>query len=29
MFTEYTNLPNNSRVWVYQADREFTVEEIE
>ncbi|MBA6156624.1 ABC transporter ATPase [Tenacibaculum sp. S7007] len=29
MFTEYNNLPNNSRVWVYQADREFTVEEIE
>lgn len=29
MFTEYTNLPNNSRVWVYQADREFNVEEIE
>lgn len=29
MFTEYNNLPNNSRVWIYQADREFTVEEIE
>ncbi|CAM1353244.1 ABC transporter ATPase [Tenacibaculum insulae] len=29
MFTEYTNLPNNSRVWVYQADREFTIEEVE
>jgi hypothetical protein len=24
MFTEYKNLPNNSRVWIYQADREFT-----
>ncbi len=29
MFTEYNNLPDNSRVWVYQADREFSVEEIE
>ncbi|WP_271405363.1 ABC transporter ATPase [Tenacibaculum soleae] len=29
MFTEYNNLPNNSRVWIYQADREFTVEEVE
>lgn len=29
MFTSYTNLPNNSRVWVYQSDREFTQEEIE
>ena len=29
MFTEYNNLPDNSRVWIYQADREFTVEEIE
>lgn len=29
MFTEYTNLPNNSRVWIYQADRPFTVEEVE
>lgn len=29
MFTEYNNLPNNSRVWVYQADREFSIEEIE
>lgn len=29
MFTSYTNLPNNSRVWVYQANREFTQEEIE
>ncbi|CAL2076941.1 conserved protein of unknown function [Tenacibaculum sp. 190524A02b] len=27
MFTEYTNLPNNARVWIYQADREFTQEE--
>ena len=29
MFTEYTNLPNNSRVWIYQADRGFSIEEIE
>lgn len=28
MFTAYKNLPNNSRVWVYQADREFTENEI-
>jgi hypothetical protein len=29
MFTEYKNLPNNSRVWIYQADREFTNNEVE
>ncbi|APG64014.1 ABC transporter ATPase [Tenacibaculum todarodis] len=29
MFTEYKNLPDNSRVWIYQADREFQIEEIE
>jgi len=29
MFTEYTNLPDNSRVWIYQADRVFTKQEIE
>ncbi len=28
MFVEYNELPNNSRVWVYQSDREFTSEEI-
>ena len=28
MFTEYKNLPNNSRVWIYQADREFTNSEL-
>jgi hypothetical protein len=27
MFTQYKNLPNNSRVWVYQSDREFTESE--
>lgn len=29
MFTEYNNLPNNSRVWIYQSDREFTEKEID
>ncbi|RKF03209.1 hypothetical protein C8N26_2199 [Tenacibaculum lutimaris] len=29
MYTEYKELPKNSRVWVYQSDREFTTEEIE
>lgn len=29
MFTHYKNLPNNSRVWIYQSDREFTEKEIE
>ena len=29
MFTEYSSLPSNSRVWIYQADREFSIEEIE
>ena len=29
MFTEYKKLPQNSRVWVYQSNREFTQEEIE
>jgi len=29
MFTEYNNLPNNSRIWIYQSDREFSIEEIE
>ncbi|APZ46591.1 ABC transporter ATPase [Polaribacter reichenbachii] len=29
MFTEYKNLPNNSRVWIYQSDREFTNKEVE
>lgn len=29
MYTEYRELPKNSRVWVYQSDREFTAEEIE
>ena len=29
MFTEYKNLPNNSRVWIYQSNREFTEKEVE
>ncbi|TXD52064.1 MULTISPECIES: ABC transporter ATPase [unclassified Polaribacter] len=29
MFTEYKNLPHNSRVWIYQSNREFTLTEIE
>jgi hypothetical protein len=29
MFTEYKNLPNNSRVWIYQSNRVFTHKEIE
>lgn len=28
MFTEYKNLPKNSRVWIYQANREFTDTEM-
>lgn len=28
MFTPYTNLPNNSRVWIYQSEREFNQKEI-
>jgi len=29
MFTEYKDLPNNARVWIYQADRTFTTQEID
>ena len=29
MFTAYKNLPDNSRVWMYQSDRVFTEKEIE
>ena len=29
MFVAYNKLPNNSRIWVYQSNREFTREEIE
>lgn len=29
MFTEYKNLPSNSRVWIYQSNRAFSDSEIE
>jgi len=29
MFTEYKNLPESSRVWIYQSSREFTNKEID
>ena len=29
MFTHYKNLPDNSRVWIYQADREFSDREMD
>ncbi len=29
MFVAYQNLPKNSRVWIYQSEREFTSQEIE
>ena len=29
MYIPYNELPNSARVWVYQADRTFTQEEIE
>jgi len=29
MFTQYKNLPDNSRVWIYQSDRVFTAAEVE
>ena len=29
MFTKYKDLPKNSRVWIYQSEREFTLKEIE
>ena len=28
MYTEFNNLPDNSRVWIYQAERELTQNEI-
>ena len=28
MYTTYNNLPDNSRVWIYQAERELTQNEI-
>lgn len=29
MFTAYNNLPDNSRVWMYQSDRAFTKQEVD
>lgn len=29
MYTQYNKLPDSSRIWVYQADRILTVEEVE
>jgi len=29
MFTAYNNLPDNSRVWIYQSDRAFTKQEVD
>ena len=29
MYTEYKNLPQTSRVWIYQADRTLTNEEVQ
>ena len=29
MYTEYKKLPDTARVWIYQADREFTKNETE
>lgn len=28
MFVDYKELPQNSRVWIYQSDREFSGEEV-
>ena len=29
MFVTYDNLPSNSRIWIYQSDREFSAQEID
>lgn len=29
MLTDFKNLPNNSRVWIYQSNRKFSEEEVE
>lgn len=28
MLTEFKNLPNNSRIWIYQSNRKFSEEEV-
>ena len=29
MYTNFNTLPQNSRIWIYQADREFTRGEVD
>ncbi len=29
MYTNFNTLPQNSRIWIYQADRKFTREEVD
>ncbi|HLS12273.1 MAG TPA: hypothetical protein VK050_08925 [Flavobacteriaceae bacterium] len=29
MYTEFTDLPGDARIWIYQSDRRFTDEEVE
>ena len=29
MFIDFKELPHNSRVWIYQSNREFTEEEVQ
>ena len=29
MFVKFENLPNHSRVWIYQSNRKFTTQEVE
>ncbi|MGB6152665.1 MAG: ABC transporter ATPase [Pricia sp.] len=29
MLTDFKSLPENSRIWIYQADRSFTADELE
>ena len=28
MYTEFTELPEDARIWIYQSDRKFTEEEV-
>jgi len=29
MYVDFSLMPDNSRVWIYQADREFTTDELD
>ena len=29
MFVKFQNLPNHSRIWIYQSDRKFNTQEVE